>query len=304
MFPRSLALGPSYARYDIVNVERISSPTFWIFPSSYRDQGARGTSTRCRIPRSSVIANARLVSLRRFLFRGEKRGFGLRGKFLGSKAAEGKEDSRTIVDVKMHSTNAYPSCTLLVVGILASSTTLINVADSTPLAYGTYGRRELAAERPQLFFLVDQRLPELENEMFETGNDPRSTVIRTKRPTTLSIVDPIDILRRKVLSAIAQRKALQDQRQIDANRRFLDIIGKRSAPGSESELSRVVIEARSRNEPEYALGGQRGESREGSTASERIPTRTQDWFDADDLGFRDGQDDRTRREVANELRLL
>lgn len=44
----------------------------------------------------------------------------------------------------------------------------------------------------------------------------------------MSIVNPLDVLRERVLLELARRKMRQNQRQVDANRRFLQTIGKRA----------------------------------------------------------------------------
>lgn len=69
-----------------------------------------------------------------------------------------------------------------------------------------------------------------QREMYESSKDPGPTILRTKRIGSLSIVNNLDVLRERILLELARRKALQDQRQIDANRRILDSIGKRSVP--------------------------------------------------------------------------
>ncbi|XP_046816608.1 diuretic hormone 44 [Vespa crabro] len=90
---------------------------------------------------------------------------------------------------------------------------------------------------PEVLWLVNQRMPELEREMYESSNDPGPTILRTKRIGSLSIVNNFDVLRERILLEIARRKALQDQRQIDANRQILDSIGKRSVPSYEDYTS-------------------------------------------------------------------
>ncbi|XP_008558830.1 uncharacterized protein LOC103579251, partial [Microplitis demolitor] len=59
-------------------------------------------------------------------------------------------------------------------------------------------------------------------------NDSVSGIDRAKRIQSLSVTNSLDVLRQRVLLELARRKALQDQQQIDANRRYLDNIGKRS----------------------------------------------------------------------------
>ncbi|KAK2588264.1 hypothetical protein KPH14_004293 [Odynerus spinipes] len=134
-----------------------------------------------------------------------------------------------------------------------------------------------AVDLPEMLWLIDQRMPELEKEMYDTSNDPGSTIVRTKRIGSLSIVNSLDVLRQRVLLELARRKALQDQRQIDANRRLLETIGKRSAPVYENYDS----SSRPRN-------------------SERIL----DWLDENGPLLREPHNDRERRVESNELFLL
>ncbi|KMQ95108.1 diuretic hormone class 1 [Lasius niger] len=165
---------------------------------------------------------------------------------------------------------------MILLGILAS-TTIIGLTSSAPLS--SYERREdVSDDRPKIFLLMDQRIPELENEILD--NEFGAEVTRAKRIGSLSIVNNLDVLRQRVLLELARRKAQQDQRQIDANRRVLESIGKRSVPGSDAGK----ISARS--------GKSRNDSRgEGSHAmSNRF-----EWLEEDDPLFRGSQDDRMTR---------
>lgn len=60
-------------------------------------------------------------------------------------------------------------------------------------------------------------------------NNSALGIDRVKKIRSLSVTNSLDVLRQRVLLELARRKALQDQKQIDANRRFLDNIGKRSS---------------------------------------------------------------------------
>ncbi|XP_032663099.1 diuretic hormone 44 [Odontomachus brunneus] len=193
----------------------------------------------------------------------------------------------------MNVVNLHSSCTMILLGILAS-TTIIGLTSSTPLS--SYERRDLSADRPKLFLLVDQRIPELENEMLDSGSDPNAAARRTKRIGSLSIVNSLDVLRQRVLLELARRKALQDQRQIDANRRFLETIGKRSVPEYGPDVDRVAAMSQRQQ--------QRAGSHDQSTASDRATSKSQDWFEESDPVFRESQDDQMTRVQANELRLL
>ncbi|XP_071857537.1 corticotropin-releasing diuretic hormone 44 isoform X2 [Bombus fervidus] len=145
------------------------------------------------------------------------------------------------------------------------------------------------------------------NEMFDSGNDPESTVIRTKRLESkrigsLSIVNSLDVLRQRVLLELARRKALQDQQQIDANRRILKTIGKRSLPFYNKDVPKA-IDSRIRNGIDYVIE-QEEKNHDRDVVPERIPDRMQNWLRNDDSAFRERQDDQMRRIQANELRLL
>ncbi|CAL7943579.1 unnamed protein product [Xylocopa violacea] len=179
---------------------------------------------------------------------------------------------------------------------------LVAVVKSHPISFSTYDERELSRDHLPLLLLVDHRIPDLENEMFDSGNDPGSTVVRTKRIGSLSIVNSLDVLRQRVLLELARRKALQDQRQIDANRRILETIGKRSLSLYNGDMSKAV-DSRVRNGVEYAIE-QEEKSHDRSVTPERIPGREQDWLQTDDSAFRERQGGQTRRVQANDLRLL
>ncbi|CAK9811047.1 Diuretic hormone 44 [Anthophora plagiata] len=178
----------------------------------------------------------------------------------------------------------------------------VAMAKSHPISYSSYDERELSRDHSPLLFLVDHRIPDLENEMFDSGNDPGATVIRTKRIGSLSIVNSLDVLRQRVLLELARRKALQDQRQIDANRRILESIGKRSLSFYNGDVSKVV-DSRTKNGLEYIIEQER-KSHNRNVTPERISEKMQDWLQTDDSTFQVRQDDQTRRVQPNELRLL
>ena len=168
----------------------------------------------------------------------------------------------------------------------------VTIVKSRPMSYSTYEEKELSRDNSPFLLLVDHRIPDLENEMFDSGNDPGSTVVRTKRIGSLSIVNSLDVLRQRVLLELARRKALQDQRQIDANRRILESIGKRSLP---------VYNGDRKNGMEYMIEQER---KNQNVTPERITGGFQDWLQRDDSVFRERQDGPTRRVQANELHLL
>ncbi|XP_043259455.1 diuretic hormone 44 [Colletes gigas] len=179
---------------------------------------------------------------------------------------------------------------------------LITIVSGQPISYSAYDERELSREHPPFLLLVDRHVPELENEMFDSGNDPGSTVVRTKRIGSLSIVNSLDVLRQRVLLELARRRAMQAQRQVDANRRLMENIGKRSLPLYTGGMSKS-IDSRTRNGIEYTVDRDE-KSHDPSLASERMPAKVEDWLQTDDATFRERQDDQPRRVQANELRLL
>lgn len=62
---------------------------------------------------------------------------------------------------QMNVINLHSSCTMILLGILAS-TTIIGLTSSAPLS--SYERRDEGTpdDRPKIFLLIDQRIPELE----------------------------------------------------------------------------------------------------------------------------------------------
>ncbi|XP_070172402.1 diuretic hormone 44 [Polyergus mexicanus] len=180
----------------------------------------------------------------------------------------------------MNVVNLQSSCTMILLGILAS-TTIIGLTSSAPLS--SYERRDVSNDGPKIFLLMDERIPELENEIL--GNELGSDVTRAKRIGSLSIVNNLDVLRQRVLLELARRKQEQDLRQIQENRRVLENIGKRSVP--ESDAGRIARSGKLRND------------RDRPAMSNRI-----DWIEEDDPLLRGSQDDRMARVQANELRLL
>ncbi|XP_011252434.1 diuretic hormone 44 [Camponotus floridanus] len=180
----------------------------------------------------------------------------------------------------MNVVNLHSSCTMILLGILAS-TTIIGLTSSAPLS--SYERRDVSDNRPKIFLLMDERIPELENEIL--GNELGSDVTRTKRIGSLSIVNNLDVLRNRVMLELARRKQERDQRQIEENRRFLENIGKRSVPVSDA--GKIVRSDKSRNDRNQPLQFNRIE-----------------WIEEEDPLFRGSQDDQMTRVQANELRLL
>ncbi|XP_003704605.1 corticotropin-releasing diuretic hormone 44 [Megachile rotundata] len=175
----------------------------------------------------------------------------------------------------------------------------VSIVKCHPMAYNSYDDKELSRDHLPFLLLVDHRMPELENEMFDSGNDPGSTVIRTKRIGSLSIVDPLNVLRQRVKLELARHRALKDQRQIDANRRILENVGKRSLPMYNVDLSNPDL--RTKNRIEYVIEQER-KNQGRNVTPERISEDFQDWLQSDDSVFRERQE--PRRVQANELHLL
>ncbi|KAG5346590.1 DIH44 protein, partial [Acromyrmex charruanus] len=171
----------------------------------------------------------------------------------------------------MNVSNLHSSCTMILLGILVSMT-IIGLTSSAPLS--SYERRDVSDEHPKFFLLIDQRIPELENEMLNSENDFGSDVMRTKRIGSLSIVNNLDVLRQRVLLELARRKALQDQRQVEENRRFLESVGKRSVSNADGIVRSMKNNGR-------------------SAASDR-----NEWTEENNPLFRELQDDRTVRKYS------
>lgn len=60
---------------------------------------------------------------------------------------------------QMNVVNLHSSCTMILLGILAS-TTIIGLTSSAPLS--SYERRDMSDDGPKIFLLMDERIPELE----------------------------------------------------------------------------------------------------------------------------------------------
>ncbi|XP_011497737.1 PREDICTED: uncharacterized protein LOC105362094 [Ceratosolen solmsi marchali] len=115
---------------------------------------------------------------------------------------------------------------------LLATTTLITLANSTPMIYTTNQRAKIPVDYDHLLLMLllnhqdfGQKTKPLEPRTLE------SLYGREKRIGSLSIVNSVDVLRERVLLELARRKAMEDQRQISENRRLLDSVGKRSGPG-------------------------------------------------------------------------
>ncbi|XP_034949706.1 diuretic hormone 44 [Chelonus insularis] len=122
-------------------------------------------------------------------------------------------------------------------------TIFISSSKSTPLSYMTYQRRnDIADLNGEMYntyvpYVVDDRRSASANEVYWPQSSEDDTlkinnsingVDRVKKLHSLSVSNSLDVLRERVLLELARQKALQDQQQINANRRFLNNIGKRS----------------------------------------------------------------------------
>ncbi|XP_020283317.1 diuretic hormone 44 [Pseudomyrmex gracilis] len=178
--------------------------------------------------------------------------------------------------------NIINSFGTMLFGILTMSTIIL--VGSAPLS--SYERKtSMSDDRPKIFLLLDQRRPEVENDML-SSNDFGLDVMRSKRIGSLSIVNNLDVLRQRVMLELARMEALQNQRQIDQNRRILEDIGKRSDSDYVSGANRTV-----RSDSKT--------SRNRSAAFNRI-----EWMSEDEPLYRGSQEDRLSKMRANELHLL
>ncbi|XP_074102089.1 corticotropin-releasing diuretic hormone 44 [Cotesia typhae] len=130
---------------------------------------------------------------------------------------------------------------------LLSVTTLITLSKSTPLSYLTHQRRDAPTDGGgrddddgvYVPYIIDERgfyWPQDENLKV---NDSVSGIDRGKRIHSLSVTNSLDVLRDRVLLELARRKAQQEKIQIDANRHYLDNIGKRSNQYIKMDLPQI-----------------------------------------------------------------
>ena len=115
--------------------------------------------------------------------------------------------------------------------------------------------------------------------MFGSGNDPRSAAIRNKRIGSLSINNSVDVLRQRVLLELARRKAMQDQYQIDENRRMMQSVGKRS--NSDFVTGYPTSANKASNSGIYVIE-ERPNDRDQSKSPVRISDRSHVWLEGND----------------------
>ncbi|CAD6208255.1 GSCOCG00003262001-RA-CDS [Cotesia congregata] len=137
---------------------------------------------------------------------------------------------------------------------LLTVTTLITLSKSRPLSYYlTHQRRDAPTDGAGggdyddgvfVPYIIDEKgfsanefyWPQDENLKV---NDSVSGIDRGKRIHSLSVTNSLDVLRDRVLLELARRKAQQEKIQIDANRHYLDNIGKRSNQYIKMDLPQI-----------------------------------------------------------------
>ncbi|XP_015182431.1 PREDICTED: diuretic hormone 44 [Polistes dominula] len=171
---------------------------------------------------------------------------------------------------------------MISITIILVTSTLITMTHCAPVGHIQKENGDL----PEVLWLINQQMPELEREMYDSSNDPGpTTILRTKRIGSLSIVNNLDVLRERILLELARRKAMQDQRQIDANRLMLDKIGKRSLPVYDDYSSSSLSSSSS-----------------SSSSHPRNLENIYDWIgESGTIGVGDRHSDQERRVASNEL---
>lgn len=114
---------------------------------------------------------------------------------------------------------------------------------------------------------------------------------RKKRIGPLSIMDNVNVLRERITKELSRRKAVNDLRQIEANRRILESIGKRSAPEYDPDTERFI----GYSSLDHGYANQHLKNRERSAAPSKIAERTQVWFEENNPLFHEIQDDQAIR---------
>jgi hypothetical protein len=118
-------------------------------------------------------------------------------------------------------------------------------------------------------------LTELERE----SNQAARRVKRTGTGPSLSIVNPLDVLRQRLLLEIARRRMRQSQDQIQANREILQTIGKRDV--HKSQLRNIEQDVNNDDDDddvnsEFAISSTEGKSENANIENNRPPA-TSDW---------------------------
>ena len=131
-------------------------------------------------------------------------------------------------------------------------------------------------------------------------------VARAKRMglsrNSLSIVNPVDVLRQRVILELQRRKQQQQQHQIDMNRRLLETIGKRSSHDFDSDYQNPIDSSHNGNNNRIYTTEQQNDNQqqqqqqEHHSYTQRIPIdRTQNWYNVDDNVVRENGDEDTSK---------
>lgn len=102
------------------------------------------------------------------------------------------------------------------------------------------------------------------------ANHPQAArrVKRTGSGTSLSIVNPLDVLRQRLLLEIARRRMRQSQDQIQANREILQTIGKRT--DRQLQLRNIEQDDNNDNDDDDVNSGFAISSTEGKSENDNI----------------------------------
>lgn len=113
-----------------------------------------------------------------------------------------------------------------------------------------------------------------------------------KRIGSLSVVNSLDVLRERMLLELARRKAMQDQKQIDANRRFLNSVGKRSVQDNNDMNYSKYIELKNNDD---IFDNQLMNNQVKNDNPTRNPLeRTIDWYNVDDADEQNDDHDQSK----------
>lgn len=146
--------------------------------------------------------------------------------------------------------------------------------------------------------MFQNKAPEISNSV----DSFFTSIKRGLRSNSLSIVNPIDVLRNHVILELARRKAVHDQRQAVENRRILENIGKRSIHRPEDDFPRNLPRSLENNEKNRLYTNPRSNppqhEQHQQIYTQRIPiARTHDWYDVDDSLIRENGDDEARKVI-------
>ncbi|XP_046409919.1 diuretic hormone 44 [Neodiprion virginianus] len=197
---------------------------------------------------------------------------------------------------------------MFLVNFLAAAS-VIGIVQSAPTS--TYRRRDELADRPEL--LLFNQIHALEEADLGESDSGRSVgAARIKRLGSLSIVNPLDVLRERVILELTRRKMRQNQKQVDANRRIMQSIGKRAITdavqlnsnedsdpaGFMSSKADDFLYSYRIPETDLAPEDRSGQQHRQHLASDRGTERQQAWE-----ALQESESDQTRR-MGSELSLL